>query len=59
VRTLPEAAEQFVAVWANPIAAAQIAGSLTNSEVLALAELLSVMGEPGIAQQWIDAHKQN
>jgi hypothetical protein len=57
--TLPEIAERFVAVWANPIAAAELGAKLTNSEVWSLAELLTVMGEPAVAQQWLEAHKQN
>lgn len=58
-QNLPEAAERFVAVWANPLAASELAAKLTNSEVWSLSDLLTAMGEPGIAEQWISAHAQN
>lgn len=53
---LPEAAERFVAVWANPLAASELAAKLTNSEVWSLSDLLTAMGEPGVAAQWLAAH---
>lgn len=49
---LPEVAEQFVAVWADPRLARNVADQLTPRETDALADLLDVMGEPEIAGQW-------
>lgn len=49
---LPEAAEQFVAVWADPPLARLVGGLITSREADVLANLLQVMGEPECADQW-------
>ncbi|MDH2425766.1 hypothetical protein [Sphaerisporangium sp. TRM90804] len=40
----------------DPLVAAEVAQSLTCSEVDALADLLTALGRPDLAAEWVDAH---
>lgn len=56
VRALDEKAatlEAFVARWADPHLALELADRLTWDQAKTLADILTIWGEPEIANQWL------
>lgn len=50
------ALHEFARTWADGVLANDLSGKLTCSELDALADLLSTLGEESAAKAWTDSH---